>query len=76
MQLRIACRWTGCDWRGGGLFGLRVARFLVGASKHRGSEGFGATHLRVGSPPRLLRRQLIRNSVKRLEHFVFQTESN
>ncbi|HXN41021.1 MAG TPA: hypothetical protein VN918_04475 [Myxococcaceae bacterium] len=53
-----------------------MARFLVGASKHRGPEGFGATHLRVRAPPRLLRRQLIRNSVKRLEHFVFQAEGD
>jgi hypothetical protein len=58
------------------LFGLRVARFFIGASEHRGSEGFGATHFRVGAPPRLLGRQFIRNSVKRLQHFVFQAESD
>jgi hypothetical protein len=51
------------------------ARFLVGASEHCGSEGFGATHFRVGAPPRLLGRQFIRNSVKRLEHFVFQRKA-
>jgi len=60
----------------GALFRPRVARYFIGASEHCGPEGFGPTYFRIGAPPRLLGRQFIRNSVERLEHFVFQAESD